>query len=154
MSQLPSNGAAAPAFSLTTCDGNPVGFPNDNATGSLLFFFKRDCATCDLTAPLIEVLHQALTPLGLQVIGIAQDSVQDTTAVINRHNLSFTVTLDRDLDVSAEYGFDAVPALVLTDTKGKVQYSFEGFAKEDLLALAEQAAGGCGASSPTFNNFG
>ena len=90
MSQLPPNDAAAPAFSLTTCDGSPVDFPNDDATGSLLFFFKRDCATCDLTAPLIEVLHRALTPLGLQVIGISQDSVQDTTAVISRHDLSFT----------------------------------------------------------------
>lgn len=153
MSELPSNAAAAPAFSLTTHDGSSVSFPNNDATGSLLFFFKRDCATCDLTAPLIEVLHRALTPFGLQVIGISQDGAQDTTAVINRHDLSFAVTLDRDLDVSAEYGFDAVPALVLTDTTGKVRYSFEGFTKQDLLALAETAAGGCGASRPAFSNI-
>ena len=69
---------------------------------------------------------------------------------MDRHGLSFAVVFDTDLEVSAEYGFDAVPALVLADPKRRVQCSFEGFSKRDLLKLTRLAAANCSTLTPNI----
>ena len=151
MSDLPAAGAEAPAFSLTDRQGGALAFDGDGgASGAtLLFFFKHDCATCELTAPLVERLHRALAPHGLRVAGVSQDPEADTAGFVDRHGLSFEVALDADLAVSADYGFDAVPALVLAPGGGRrVRRSFEGFVKQDLIVLIRDAAGACGVAAP------
>ncbi len=152
MSELASTGALAPAFSLADPGGAAVDF-DDDAARTLLFFFKRDCATCQLTAPLIEQIHQALRSHGLRTVGVSQDDPAETSLVVERHGLSFTVALDRDLDVSSDYGFDAVPAVVLVGAGREVLCSFEGFAKADLQALIERAAECCGAAAPVIEGI-
>ena len=149
MSDLPATGAEAPAFSLTDRQGAALAFDGGGAAGAtLLFFFKHDCATCELTAPLVERLHQALAPHGLRVAGVSQDPAGETAEFVRRHGLSFDVALDADLMVSADYGFDAVPALVLAGGARRVRHSFEGFVKQELLALVGQAAEACGVAAP------
>ena len=150
MSELPAAGAEAPAFALSDRTGTPLTFGarEPSAPATLLFFFKHDCATCDLTAPLIERLHVALGAEGLRVVGVSQDDAAHTAGFVGRHRLSFAVALDTELDVSAEYGFDAVPALVLADPQRGVGYSVEGFNKRDLLELTRLAAASCGAPTP------
>ncbi|MDP6582667.1 MAG: TlpA disulfide reductase family protein, partial [Vicinamibacterales bacterium] len=127
MSELPATGAQAPGFMLKDRDGTSLTFGEGEpaAPTTLLFFFKHDCATCDLMAPLVERLHGALAGDGLRVVGVSQDSPTDTTGFVNRHALSFRVALDAELEVSADYGFDAVPALVLVDPTRQVGFSFE-----------------------------
>ena len=149
MSDLPAAGAEAPAFSLTDRQGAALAFDGGGAAGAtLLFFFKHDCATCELTAPLVERLHQALAPHGLRVAGVSQDPAGETAEFVRRHGLSFDVALDADLMVSADYGFDAVPTLVLAGGDRRVRHSFEGFVKQELLALVGQAAEACGVPAP------
>ena len=95
MSDLPVAGAEAPAFSLTDRQGATLAFDGGGAAGAtLLFFFKHDCATCELTAPLVERLHRALGPHGLRVAGVSQDPEADTAGFVDRHGLGFDVALD------------------------------------------------------------
>ena len=150
MSELPAAGAKAPAFTLKDRTGRSLPFGNDEPSSptTLLFFFKHDCATCDLTAPLVERLHGALAADGLRVVGISQDSSDLTASFVDRHGLSFPVALDTELEVSAEYGFDAVPALVLAGNPREVLFSFEGFVTQDLLKLTRLAAEACEAVTP------
>ena len=152
MSDLPAAGAEAPAFSLTDRRGGTLAFDGggDAPGATLLFFFKHDCATCELTAPLVERLHRALGPHGLRVAGVSQDPDADTAGFVDRHGLSFDVALDADLAVSADYGFDAVPALVLAGGARRVRRSFEGFVKRDLAALVGEAAEACGVAAPAI----
>ena len=150
MSDFPIAGADAPAFALRDRNGTPLAFGDgeSSAPATLLFFFKHDCATCDLTAPLVERLHGALAAEGLRVVGVSQAAPTQTTGFVDRHELSFAVALDTALEVSAEYGFDAVPALVLAGDPRQVLFSFEGFVKRDLLELTRLAAQACGAATP------
>lgn len=154
MSELPSLGATAPAFTLATGDDTVVTLGDGNAAPTLLVFFKHDCATCDLTLPLVERLHTALASEGLRVLGISQDASAQTSDVVDRHHLSFPVAIDRDLVISADYGFDAVPALVLVDADRTVLASFEGFARPDLLTLTDRAGAACGAAAPRLVHDG
>ena len=150
MSELPAVGAEAPTFALRDRTQGSLTFggsaPPTPAT--LLFFFKHDCATCDLTAPLVERLHGALATDGLRVVGVSQDASTETTGFVERHGLTFPVALDTELEVSAEYGFDAVPALVLAGADQEVLFSFEGFVRQDLLELTGLAAGACNTATP------
>ncbi len=150
MSELPAAGAKAPAFALRDRAGGSLTFGHSEPSGpaTLLFFFKHDCATCDLTAPLVERLHGALAADGLRVVGVSQDASTETAGFVDRHDLSFAVALDTELDVSADYGFDAVPALVLARDGRQVLVSFEGFVKQDLLALTRLAAAACETTAP------
>ena len=150
MSELPAAGAEAPTVTLRDRTGGSLTFGDGepSAPATLLFFFKHDCATCDLTAPLVERLHDALAAKGLRVVGVSQDAPAETAGFVDRHELTFAVALDTELEVSAEYGFDAVPALVLARNRRQVICSFEGFVKRDLLELTRLAAAACGAPAP------
>ena len=85
---------------------------------------------------------------------MSQDDAALTAAFSERHGLTFARVLDAELLVSEEYGFDAVPALVLTDADANVLASFEGFAKADLQSLVDLAAGRCGAPAPAVEREG
>ena len=137
MSTLPTPGSRAFSFVLRDAAGDPCVFGPEGpaAPATLLFFFKHDCATCELTAPLVERVHRSLAGSGLRVLGVSQDDAALTTAFAERHGLTLPRALDDELLVSAEYGFDAVPALVLVDRDANVLASFEGFGKADLQTL-------------------
>ena len=154
MSELPGPGAIAPTFSLTTPAGAPIVFGDEPVASTLLVFFKHDCDTCHLTLPLVERLQSALSPAGLRVVGISQDGADDTVSVVTRHSLTFTVALDDHLEVSADYGFDAVPALVLTGPDRAILASFEGFTRPDLRNLTEAAAAACDTKPPPLVHDG
>ncbi|MCY3845429.1 MAG: TlpA disulfide reductase family protein [Acidobacteria bacterium] len=158
MSTLPTPGTKAASFTLRDTTGAPCGLDPDAegsaAPATLLFFFKHDCATCDLTAPLLERVHQALSGSGLRTLGVSQDDAALTAAFSERHRLTFERALDAELLVSEEYGFDAVPALVLADGEANVLASFEGFAKADLQDLVNLAAGRCGVAAPGIEREG
>ncbi len=156
MSTLPTPGTKAAPFALRDAAGAPCGFGPDGpaAPATLIFFFKHDCATCDLTAPLVERVHRALSGSGLRVLGVSQDDAALTAAFADRHGLTFPRALDAELLVSEEYGFDAVPALVLAAEDANVLASFEGFGRADLLALVGLAAERCGSPAPVVEREG
>ena len=156
MSTLPTSGSRAASFALRDGAGDTRVFGPDgpSAPATLLFFFKHDCATCDLTAPIVERVHRALSGSGLRVLGVSQDDAALTAAFAERHGLTLPQALDDELLVSEAYGFDAVPALVLVDGDANVLASFEGFGKTDLQTLVDLAAERCGAAPPAIEREG
>ena len=144
MSTLPESGATAPTFTLSDNETQPHRFPSaGGAVAELLFFVKHDCATCAMVAPVIEQLHQLMAAGGLRVLGVSQSDPDETTAFLERSDVTFPTVLDQELEVSDRYGFDAVPALVLTTADGTVIGTVEGWAKSDWHRLLSQAAATC-----------
>ena len=156
MSTLPAPGSVAPAFTLHDVSGTAHHFgPGISSSPvTLLFFFKHDCPTCDLMAPVVQRIGHGLCASGLRVLGISQNDLAETEAFVRRHGLSLPSVLDVELLVSEQYGFDAVPALVLARPNGTVLKSFEGFSKSDVLALALSAAESCNAQTPEIEQPG
>ena len=156
MSNLPAPGSTAPAFTLRDAVGTAHAFGAETSASpaTLLFFYKHDCPTCDVMAPVVQRIGDALRDAGLRVLGVSQDNDIDTGAFIERHDLTMPNALDIELLVSEQYGFDAVPALVLTADDGTVLTSFEGFSKADVVALARSTAERCGAAAPDVERAG
>ena len=156
MSTLPTVGSKAPAFALRDAAGKACEFgpERSGAPATLLFFFKHDCATCELTAPLVERLHRALSGAGLRVQGVSQDDAALTAAFAERRGLSLPCALDAELLASEAYGFDAVPALVLAGDDAVVLASMEGWSKAEFRELVALAAGRCGVPVPAIASDG
>ena len=86
MSTLPLTGSTAPSFTLRDNTEAIHNFgETDNSAVTLLFFFKHDCETCRLTAPVIEHAYKALFRSGLRVIGISQDDPSETERFVNEY---------------------------------------------------------------------
>lgn len=154
MSKLPIAGSKAVPFTLKDANGIAHGFgeAQSPSPATLIFFFKHDCATCDLTAPIIENIHQALPKNSLNVLGVSQDDAELTNTFSRRHGLTFPRAIDAELLVSDTYGFDAVPSLVLTDSNNTVLASIEGFSKHELLNMIRLAAEQCNCTVPTVES--
>ena len=88
------------------------------------------------------------------MVAVSQSGAADTAAFAERHGLSFTVVLDDELDASADYGFDAVPVLVLAGPDAVVLATMEGWSRPEFQALAALAAERCGTSVPAFEPEG
>ncbi len=146
MSTLPAPGTSAPPFELAGPDERPLPFPGESSgPATLLFFVKHDCATCSLVAPLVEQLHRTLERHGLRTITVSQSDGAETGGFVERAGLTTPTVFDADLDVSDRYGFDAVPALVLTKPEGEVVTSFEGWARSDWSTVVTEAILTCNA---------
>ncbi len=156
MSTIPSSGAVAPSFSLRDAAGSTHKFDAETSTtpATLLFFFKHDCPTCDVMAPVVQRIGDGLGDAGLRVLGVSQNDAHDTRTFVDRHGLTVPAVLDAELLVSEQYGFDAVPALILTGGDGTVLMSFEGFSKADVVTLTRAAAERCDAASPDIERPG
>ena len=156
MSTLPTAGSLAPAFTLRDAAGTAHAFDGRSGTSpaTLLFFYKHDCPTCDVMAPVVQRIGNALHEAGLRVLGVSQNDDIETAAFIERHGFTMPNALDVELTVSEQYGFDAVPAVVLTANDGTVLSSFEGFSKADVAALARSAAERCGTTVPDIERPG
>ena len=154
MSKLPIAGSKAVPFTLKDANGISHGFGETRSPVTLIFFFKYDCATCDLTAPIIKTVHQALSSNGLTVIGVSQDDAELTATFSRRHDLTFPRTIDAELLVSDTYGFDAVPSLVLSDSDDTILASIEGFSKHELFAMIKLAAERCNSAVPMVESPG
>ena len=151
MSRLPAPGASAPTFELLDAAGRRLAFGDrSDRAATLLLFLKHDCAACELTAPVVERIAGALSASGLDVVAISQSNGTDTAAFAARYGLSFTTVLDAELDVSDAYGFDAVPALVLTASDAVVLATMEGWSKAEFRELVALAAKRCGSAPPAI----
>ena len=111
-------GERAPALGLVDIDtGEPVNEPW-GAGEVALAFFKVSCPVCQMAAPKVAALAEA----GVRVVAVGEDP----TAKLVRFRDQFgqvvtTVTEPPPYPVSAAYGLEAVPSLVLVGADGTVR---------------------------------
>lgn len=133
-------GAAAPRARLPRLGGGTVELPGA-APLSLLVFWKSSCPTCRWALPYFEALHAGTAGTGFSVVGVAEDSEADAAAVAAELGLTLPVAVEPEpWATSAAYDLMTVPTLVLVDGEGRVILTSPGFAKDDVLEIARQAA--------------
>jgi hypothetical protein len=90
----------------------------------LVAVVKRECPTCQLTAPLLAEIHQAGVPL----VVYSQDDPSFPSAVPVRSDLS--------LEVSYRLGIEIVPTLLSVSSDGQVQERVQGWVRDDWQRLS------------------
>lgn len=140
-------GALAPHFTLLDLDGREYSLPRDLGGAPLVIaFFRVKCATCDVAYPYINRLREAY-PAGWQLWSVCQDEPERAAEYRDRFHLAHPVLLDAaGLAVSLLYDPPSTPSLYLVGADGRIEYTSEGFAKEDLNEVSRRIAAAVGAA--------
>jgi peroxiredoxin len=91
-----------------------------------IVFFRVTCPTCKLTLP---YLHR----LGVKVLGVSQDSEEDTEKFARDYGVKVEWVREGAEDgypLSNEYRITNVPTLFVLDGEGKVKMRVDGFDRE------------------------
>jgi len=119
----PHRGFYAPPFTLETPQGLRYSLEAFQGQPVLIFFWASWCSVCKSTMPGLETVYQDFAEQGFEILAInttTQDSLSEAVRYFQTQGYSFTMLLDQDGTVSAEYRMRAVPTSVLVGPDGKV----------------------------------
>ncbi|MBT3269404.1 TlpA family protein disulfide reductase [Candidatus Poribacteria bacterium] len=139
----------APAFTLSTFDGDPVSLSELRGKVVLLNFWASWCPPCKREIPLLIELHERALP-GLAIVGIdTYDEWEEGRLGATELGIPYTVLFDREGAIAKAYGAFGIPTNVVIDATGRVHSSHLGFLTEEKFrATVEQAVSDVLAETP------
>ena len=144
-------GAPAPAFELAAsgAGGDVVSLEELTSSGpALLAFFKTSCPVCGLSFPLWAELGRRYGA-AVELAGISQDPLAVARRWLDELGFAAPVLDDSGgFAVSAAYGIETVPTLVLVDKAGEVLAASQGWDRDRANAWDAQLAELAGVPSP------
>jgi peroxiredoxin len=130
-------GAVAPEFRLPLVGGGELALADLRGRRVLLVFSDPNCGPCDELAPRLQELHRKRPDL--QVLVISRRDAEVTHAKAAALGLEFPIVMQRQWEISLQYGMFATPIGYLIDEQGIVVKDVAvGF--EPILALADEPA--------------
>jgi peroxiredoxin len=126
-------GSPAPLFCLSRLDGNELSLDEYQGQRVLLVFSDPNCGPCNQLAPQLEHIHRRTNDLQVLMISRAEPTIN--RAKVAEHGLTFPVLLQREWEISREYGMFMTPIAYLIDERGIIAADVAVNAK-DILALA------------------
>jgi len=140
-------GRKAPEILLPTTNGGKFSLAAALERGPVLAaFFKISCPVCQLAAPYLDRISKAYGNGRVTLVGVSQNSREDTLAFMKEFGVTFPVALDPESSYPASnaYGLTNVPSLFLIEPDGKIALSSVGWVKaeiDDVNARIARAAG-------------
>lgn len=131
----------APDFTLPLLEGGESNYYRDSdGKTSVLIFYKFSCGTSQFELPFIQNIYGAYGD-GLFFAAIQQDGPEKATEFRDRFGITMPLLLDQEpYFAGASYQITVVPSIFLIDPDHTIRYSGEGFAKQELLNLADVLA--------------
>jgi len=142
-------GTKAPEISLPTTKGGNFSLTSALEAGPVvLAFFKVSCPVCQMAFPFFERLHQAYRGKNVSVIGISQDSAQDTATFARQFGITFPLALDntKTYPASNAYGLTNVPTLFLVSPEGEIEVSSVSWSRDELEDVSRRLAAASGSN--------
>jgi len=130
-------GAVAPEFRLPLVGGGELALAELRDRPVLLVFSDPNCGPCDELASLLEELHLARPDL--EVLVISRRDAEATSAKAESLGLTYPIVMQRQWEISKQYGMFATPIGYLIDEQGIVVHDV-AVGVEPILALAQRPA--------------
>jgi peroxiredoxin len=128
-------GAVAPDFRLPRVDGGELSLTEFGGRRVLLVFSDPDCGPCLELAPRLQQLHGQRSDL--QVLMVSRNDVEVNRQKAAQLGLRFPIVLQRQWEISREYGMFATPIGYLIDEQGRIARDV-AVGVEPILALADE----------------
>jgi thiol-disulfide isomerase/thioredoxin len=118
-------GDALPPIERPGVDGKPRSLAEWRGKLVLVNFWASWCGPCREEMPLLDRTQQRLADKGLQIVGVANDSVAATRDFLGRVPVHYPILIDdpdKDQDLSAFFGNDraVLPYSVLVGRDGRI----------------------------------
>jgi peroxiredoxin len=130
-------GTPAPAFHLPRLDGGELSLEEYRGRQVLLVFSDPNCGPCDQLVPQLEQLARRRPDL--PVLMVSRGDAEANRVKVAEHGLTLPVVLQRQWEISREYGTFATPVAYLIDAAGVIAADV-AMGVEPILALMSGAA--------------
>jgi len=136
--QLPDGtgtGEAAPTFSLTDIDGNPVSLGSLRGKVVVLDLFATWCGPCQSQMAELSEVRARYSASDVVILSIDVDT-RETASQAREFKADYGATWAFAMDtdgVGDKYGATAIPTLAIVDRAGKLAYSNQGLEDADAL---------------------
>jgi len=135
---------AAPDFALPAREGGEVRLSDLKGQVVMLNFWATWCGPCRQEMPLLQQIHAKYEPLGFTMLGVnvepdsvaAQDWLKRMGVPV-----TFPILFDRQSQVSASFGVEAMPSSVLIDREGRVRHVHRGYKPGDEAVYSDLIRG-------------
>ena len=136
--QLPDGtgtGEAAPTFSLTDIDGNPVSLGSLRGKVVVLDLFATWCGPCQSQMAELSEVRARYSASDVVILSIDVDT-RETASQAREFKADYGATWAFAMDtdgVGDKYGATAIPTLAIVDRAGKLAYRNQGLEDADAL---------------------
>jgi peroxiredoxin len=135
-------GARAPAFNLTTMDGERVTLADLRGKVVIVDFWASWCEPCGHAMPALDRLYSRYKGNGLVVVGVSVDQTErNARSFLRRTHVSFPVAHDADHAVAERYSPPTMPSTYVIDRRGVVRHVHAGFRSGDAQRLEQVVRG-------------
>ena len=120
----PAAGFIAPDFALATLEGDQVQLSDLRGQAVLVNLWASWCGPCRAEMPAMQRLYNRYQEQGFEILAVNatnQDNRQSAEAFAREHGLSFSILLDVDGAVSAQYHLRALPSSFFIGPDGVIQ---------------------------------
>lgn len=130
--ERPEKAIVAPDFTLEDLSGKRISLKSLNGKVIFLNFWATWCVPCRQEMPTMEKLHREYKREGLEVLAVnLRETKQEVRKFFDELGLTFTALLDRDGEVSQEYGTWSLPLSYFINRKGEFVGKVIGYRKWD-----------------------
>jgi len=111
-------------FALKDLNGSDVTLSSFKGKKVLLVFGATWCPYCVKEIPQLNAFYAKHKDLDVKIINIdIQESVAKVKSFVQKHNIKYTVVIDTDGKVAAQYNVYGIPSVFLIDENGMIKYS-------------------------------
>ncbi len=118
--EMPGKQKPAPEFVLNDLSGKAITLKSLRGKVVFLNFWATWCNPCRREMPALEKLHREFRDRGLEIVGVnVREGKDDIRRFLQELGLTFTVLLDKDGEVSDQYGVWGLPVSYIISRKGE-----------------------------------
>ena len=132
-------GEVAPDFTLRDIDGKEVKLSTFKGKVVMVNFWATWCGPCKIEMPHLDKMDREFEDKGFEVISISTDDARAASKVkplIKRGGYGFTVLLDKDTTVVAQYNpAKTLPYNALIDRDGRIHKVYQGYNPGDEVEM-------------------
>lgn len=139
----PQAGQMAPAFELTSLEGNPLDLEAQRGKVVVINVFASWCEPCREEAAGLEETWQQYQSEGVQFLGIAyKDARSKVQAFLDQFGITYPCALDPGGRTTRAYGVTGVPETFVINGQGQLHRHIVGpIGQDELSLIIDQALG-------------
>lgn len=123
----PRSGAPAPAFEVTTLNGDTLALADLHGQAVVLNLWATWCPPCRAEMPALERIGQRYADEGLVILALNQGEDPATIAAfVQEHGLTFTIALDPREQIGRLYELEAYPTTFFIGRDGLIRSVVQG----------------------------